>query len=43
MFQPENLSLFILLGIVIVFVGIILLPVDIVVEEEKCHGDTEAQ
>lgn len=34
MLQPENLSLAVLLGVVIVFVGLILLPVEIVVEEK---------
>lgn len=42
MLQPENLSLSILIGIVIVFVGLILLPVEIVVEEEKSHEDTNS-
>ena len=34
MFSPENLSLFVLLGIAIAFVGIMFSPLDIVVEEE---------
>ncbi|MDQ3110594.1 MAG: hypothetical protein M3R17_11930 [Bacteroidota bacterium] len=33
MFSPEKLSLLILLGIVIAFVGLWLAPVDIVVED----------
>jgi hypothetical protein len=39
MLSPENLSLFILLGIVIFFIGLMLLPVEIVVEEEALDDE----
>jgi hypothetical protein len=34
MFSPEQASFFILLGIIISFIALVLLPVEIVVEEE---------
>ncbi|MEO5645415.1 MAG: hypothetical protein ABIQ40_07065 [Bacteroidia bacterium] len=34
MHQPEYLPLFIFLGIVILFIALVFLPVEIVVEEE---------
>lgn len=34
MFSPENLSLFVLLGITVTFIGFMLSPLEIVVEEE---------
>ncbi|CAN5751281.1 hypothetical protein BH11BAC7_BH11BAC7_37050 [soil metagenome] len=34
MLQPEYLPLFIFLGIVILFIALVFLPVEIVVEEE---------
>jgi hypothetical protein len=39
MLSPENLSLFILLGIVIFFIGLMLLPVEIVVAEEALDDE----
>lgn len=39
MFSSENLSLFVLLGIVITFVGIMLSPWDVVIEEEAAEEE----
>jgi hypothetical protein len=39
MLSPENLSLLILLGIVIFFIGLMLLPVEIIVEEEAVDDE----
>jgi hypothetical protein len=39
MFSPENLSLFVLLGITIAFIGIMFSPLEVVVEEEASEDE----